>query len=210
MIPYETYDRLMFTCVDGPMDDVVNTIMARYTPENTYPARYYSKPVELDFSLAYSNERPTDGRPSCLIFWEPSNRHGSTAFMGSDVDGMSTRVHTLSADSPYCWVNLRIRDQASDSYPGCFFHYFQNFRNVERVIEACRSEAGWYFDQEGPVQAFENPEYYTRKLKRERFNRTIATDYMNQLGFRIAENEFWKTDRPATYVWMERPWLKNG
>ena len=61
------------------------------------------------------------------------------------------------------------------------------------------------FAQEGPIQPFENPDYYRRRLKKDRLNREIITEYMERLGYMIAQDGFWETDKPAHLLWQERP-----
>lgn len=69
---------------------------------------------------------------------------------------------------------------------------------------ACKDEEGWHFAQEGPVQPFENPDYYVRRFKKDRVNREIIMEYMKKLGFMIARKGFWETNKPARFLWQER------
>jgi hypothetical protein len=239
MNPYKSYSELLFTCVNGPKIDVVNTMLAAfneprpsdveqafmagsikvevfeggvskvYRRGDPLPARddsvqYFAKEIPLDLSLAYVDraERNT-AKEHRIVFWEPNLHAGTTALMGLFADGMSHTIWSLSRRSPYRWINIRIYD--GDAYPGCFFDFYADCRKVLRRLMACKDEDGWEFGQEGPVQPFEEPDYYRRRLIRDRLNREIITKYMEKLGFLIAQDGFWKTDKVAHFLWQERP-----
>jgi hypothetical protein len=165
--------------------------------------QYFAKEVPLDFSLAYIDHAERDmTKAQRVIFWEPRIHPGRTAFMGLFHDGLSHSVWCLSLDSPLTWINVRIYDDVE--YPGCFLDYYADNRRVLRRLMASKDERGWDFAQEGPVQPFEDPDYYVRRFKKDRLNRSIITDYLKKLGFMIHEQPFWETDRPAYFLWQER------
>jgi hypothetical protein len=165
---------------------------------------HLAKEVPLDFSLAYFDHAERDTtQTQRIIFWEPRIHPGTTAFMGVFHDGLSHSVWCMSLDSPFTWINVRIYDDAD--YPGCFFDYYADHRSVLRRLMACKDEQGWDFAQEGPVQPFENPDYYCRRLKKDRLTRPIITEYMEKLGFMIAQDGFWEANKPASFLWQERP-----
>jgi len=101
------------------------------------------------------------------------------------------------------WINVRI--YKDPHYPGCFFDYYADHRRIRRRLMASKDEAGWDFAQEGPVQSFENPAHYTKRMVRDRLNREIITEYLEKLGFMITQEGFWATDKPAHFLWHERP-----
>ncbi len=239
MNPYSTYSQLLFTCVDGPMAEIVTTMLTAFnkpTPSDVEQAllagakevqvfekgvpkvyrlgdrlpprdasiRYFAKEAPLDFSLAYIDRAERDTTKELrIVFWEPRLRPATTAFMAAQADGMSHSVWALSQDSPHAWINVRIYDDAE--YPGCFFDYYANFRKVGRRLMACKDEEGWDFATEGPIQSFENPDYYGRRLKKDRLNRDVITAYMERLGYKISQDGFWETTKPANFIWQERP-----
>jgi hypothetical protein len=172
-------------------------------PPRIHSTQYFAKEVSLDFSLAYVDfaERDTT-KEQRVLFWEPQLHPGTVVFMSVFDDGMSHSAWSLSKESSRTWVNIRIYD--SLEFPGCFFDYYSDHRRVLRRIMACKDEEEWDFAQEGPILPFENPGYYARRLKKDRLNREIITEYMDKLGFMIAQDGFWETDRPATFLWQER------
>jgi hypothetical protein len=97
---------------------------------------------------------------------------------------------------------VRIYDDLD--YPGCFFDYYADHKKTARRLMSCKDEEGWDFAQEGPVQSFENRSYYSRRLKKDRLDRQIVTEYLQKLGYMIAQDGFWQTDRPAHFLWQDR------
>jgi hypothetical protein len=222
MNPYRSFSDLLFSCVDAPHVEVAATILAVLNeprpselerllstpgvrvvgPISNFPrkltVRYFSKETPLDFSLAYINEAEIDTTKTLrIVFWEPRIHPGRTVFIGNFRDGLSHMVFATSVDSPRTWINVRIYDDPD--YPGCVFDYYSDRRNILRSVMACKDEQGWDFAQEGSIQPFENPGYYERRLKKDRLNRAIITEYMEKLGFMIAMDGFWETDKPASY-----------
>jgi len=92
-----------------------------------------------------------------------------------------------------------------DESSNCMFDYFNDYRRVSGQLAAAHSyeDRKWIFCQEGPVQSFENAEYYTRRKIKDRFNRDVITEYMLKLGYDITHNDFWATDKPAWVVWTD-------
>ena len=115
---------------------------------------------------------------------------------------MSHSIRCLSRESVREWISLRIYD--GPDYPGCFFDYYADQRNVLRRLMASKDEEGWDFAQEGSVQPFENPDYYKRRLIKDRLNREIITEYMEKLGFDISRDIFWESTKPAQLLWQDR------
>lgn len=172
-------------------------------PPRMNSIQYFAKEVSLDFSLGYLDRAERDTtKEQRVVFWEPRLRPETTVFMGSFDDGMSHSAWSLSKKSPLTWINVRMYQDAD--YPGCFFDYYTDHRKVLRRLMACKDEEGWDFAQEGSVQSFEDPSYYDRRLKKDRLSREIITEYMDKLGFMIAQDDFWETDKPATFLWQDR------
>ncbi len=210
MSPFTTYSELIFTCVDGPLEIVAKSVLdfrRTYMSNSNVPGatiEYPSRETPLDFSLAYIDvPARVESIRYRTLFWEPRNRPNATVIMCGNFSGMGGAVGKICAGGPYTWINLRMYRETEDCDPGCFFHYYAAFRRFERFVEACKCEAGWYFGERGPVQDFENTSNYTRELKRERLTIDIVIGYLKCLGFQIADDNFWNTDRPAIYSWQE-------
>jgi hypothetical protein len=242
MNPYQSYSELLFTCVDGPKEEIVQSMLSDFnepTPSDVEQAlmagsnqvkviengvskiyrlgdtlppwnntiQYFTKEVPLDFSLAYVDRPEINSSLELrVVLWEPRLHPAMTVFMARGADGMSFAVRQLSRDSRHTWVNVRIHNRPD--YPGCYFDYYAKHSTVRRSLTACVAEDGWEFFQIGAVQPFENPDYYARLRIEDRLNREIITEYMDKLGFLIARDCFWETDRPAHFIWQERPGIR--
>jgi hypothetical protein len=208
MNPYKSYSELLFTCVDGPQAEVVEVVLAGLNEpdEWTHPeTRFHAKEIHHDITLAYVDKAERDSTvPHRVVFWEPRNCPGCTVFMGHHSDGMSHSVFRLSEDSPRQWINVRIYESKQDPYPAYFFSYFAKHRAIRREIAACKDDRGWAFFEKGPVQPFENTNYYAARLKKDRLTRAIITEYMEKLGFMIRDDDFWTTDCPTHFLWLQR------
>jgi hypothetical protein len=212
MNPYLSYSDLLFTCVNDQKETIAEAVLTAFNEPDQWSARnedgdpitqYFLKETKFDISLAYINEAERDGtQPARILFWEPRIHPGTTVIMCAFSDGLAYSVFRLSESSPHAWINVRI--YKGGEYPGCFFSYYADNRKTERVVQAYKEDE-WIFFQKGPAQSFENLDYYTRRLKRDRLNREIITEYMERLGIMIREDCFWQTDRPALFLWQERP-----
>jgi hypothetical protein len=218
MNPYATFAELLFTCVDGPIAEVVETVLTGFSTPNQWSRRdaqgqvirqYFVRPTVHDISAAYVNKAEKSGTvPRRIIFWEPIGHPNKTVMMGHHADGMAHSVFRLSEDSPYTWINVRIYD--NPTYPTCCFDYYSNHRRTERRLAASMQEDGWHFIEKGPVQPFENPAYYARHQIQDRLNREIVTEYMRKLGFNIEQEAFWCSEKAGYFLWQERPPLPSG
>src|SRR5437867_12104392 len=92
MNPYATFSDLLFTCVDGPKEEVIGTMLTGFNrpdessvhnAEGQSIVQYFAKETELDVSLAYIDHAERDTRKAQrVIFWEPRIHQGKTVFMG--------------------------------------------------------------------------------------------------------------------------------
>jgi hypothetical protein len=213
MNPYKEYSEVLFTCVDGPKADVVKAFLDGFNEPNQWSARdasgshivqYFAKEVDGPIPFPYKDKAERSAHVSNRIaFWEPRLGTRTTVVMGIYKDGLNHSIFRLSEDRKYAWVNVRIYDDPV--YPGCFLDYYADRRNIERRILAATDERGWDFAQKGPVQPFENTEYYARRVIRDRLNRQIITEYLEKLGYRVMDDDFWEPNGPPTLLWQERP-----
>jgi hypothetical protein len=215
--PYQTFSDLLFTCVDGPKTDVVNTVIDRFNQPDKWSTRdangmsilqYFVKDTEGIVSLPYIDKAERDTtKPNRIVFWEPRVRPGTTVLMGLFHDGLSHSIFRLSEYSPYTWINIRIYNDID--YPGCFFDYYADHRKTQRRLMACKDEKGWEFVHRGPVQFFENVAYYSKRMIKDRLNREIITEYLEKLGYAVSNEGFWETTTSASLLWQERPSVKT-
>lgn len=84
---------------------------------------------------------------------------------------------------------------AQYSYPSTMFELLgpdgeQPLRYVRSVAAGIYDSGRWSFEDHGPVQAFEQPERYTARLKRERLTRELLLEYLLAFGLRADEPDF--------------------
>jgi hypothetical protein len=65
------------------------------------------------------------------------------------------------------------------------------FQNVVRLISAINDGSRWRFDLEGEEQPFERPEHYTRRTIRRRFPFELLAEYLDALGVRAFDEDFY-------------------
>lgn len=59
-------------------------------------------------------------------------------------------------------------------------------------------DSKWEFFTMGTEQSFEQPERYSRRVVRDRFDIALATSYCQSLGVDIASPQFWATSNCTT------------
>jgi hypothetical protein len=212
MNPYGSFSQLLFTCVDGPISEVAATVVTGLNEPNEWSPRnaigevikqYFIKEAGFEFATPYVDSGENCSTPLRVVFWEPIHYPNKTVLMGNHTDGMSHSVFRLSEDSPYTWINVQIH-HAGD-FPACFLDYYSQHRKIERRLVCGNFEDGWEFIQRGPAQMFENEAYYQRRYKKDRLTRTIITEYLERIGYRIREDSFWRTEKPSIRLWQEMP-----
>ncbi|MBO7577155.1 MAG: hypothetical protein J6T03_06790, partial [Bacteroidales bacterium] len=55
------------------------------------------------------------------------------------------------------------------------------------------------FYMSGNPLPFENEDYYSRRLKKDRINADIILEYKNALGWNMIDDSFWLSDKQAYY-----------
>jgi hypothetical protein len=92
-------------------------------------------------------------------------------------------------------ISLRI-SSADTEYPICEFILHDSAPQT-RMIRAVK-DTQWEFYQEGAVQPFEQPERYTRRRVRDRFDLDLALTYCEALGIEARSPRFWDTANATT------------
>src|SRR5260370_23380820 len=126
MNPFQSFSQLLFTCVDGPIFQVVDTVLRGFNKPNEYSARhahgeviiqYFLREVSFDISLAYVDKSENCSTPQRIIFWQPVHHVNKTVFMCNRSDGMTYSLSQLYEHSLFAWTNVRIYEDPD--YPAC-------------------------------------------------------------------------------------------
>ncbi len=165
--------------------------------------QYFVRDVEGPLALPYQDNAERSSKMlRRIVFWEPSLHPGTTICVGNGSDGLTFPASRFSRRSSYTWVD--VRSYKGETYPGCMLEYFSDNGSLHRTIAAAFAEDGWEFIQGGPVQPFENSEYYSRRTIKDRLTLPIITEYMAKIGYRIDADAFWEAKGTATLLWQER------
>jgi hypothetical protein len=218
MNPYVDYSRLIFTCVSAPPRDVSAAFLDAFnrvdaTQQSMYgvqPDQYEVKTLPLDLALAYVDRPPATSYPDAILFWSPASgvvrglEH--TVFMTTTSDGRSLAIWKLAKETPWRWINIDVDDSPAQFYQGFRFQYHDAFRTVNRDIRAgIGDDDRWFFDARGDLMPFENADHYQRSRIKDRLNRRILSEYLQNIGYDITDAGFWGAAGPAYYVVQRRP-----
>ena len=80
---------------------------------------------------------------------------------------------------------MKIMDDIKIVDPSNYFCHYEN--GLERVVYTLK-ENKWVFHEQGEPLPFENKDYYAARIKKERLNKPIMSEYCEHLA--IAKNGF--------------------
>ena len=106
-----------------------------------------------------------------------------TTIMFSNIqDGWFTLFCSIAnaIDIKACY--MRIMDDRKIENPSNYLYYINN--SVTRVVYTLK-DTKWVFYEQGAPLSFENIEYYKAKIKKERLNKNIMTEYCEKMGISI-------------------------
>ena len=69
---------------------------------------------------------------------------------------------------------------------------------ISRVVYTMQ-DPQWKFYEQGEILPFENTVNYEKKRIKDRLNKEIIIEYCSQLGFDIANNNFWESAEPSLF-----------
>ena len=129
----------------------------------------------LDLQYAYN------ANPLKAIFYPIKN--DCTIMFPNLQDGWLTLYKNIAKglNSKSCY--MMIMDDKKFAYPANFFRHYEN--GLERVVYTLK-ENKWVFYEQGEPLPFENTDYYVARIKRERLNKPIMSEYCEHL--KIAKN----------------------
>lgn len=228
MNAYHEFDWLMFTTISAGAREVAALFWSvrRFLPPAKYDnpgdqeidlaiwpdqderrrscESYRISQVDFDLHWGYVNRPERAWHPEQLFFWEPRSNPGHSVMMGNSLDGYQHASFIPSQETSWQYTFSSILDPQDES-PYCMFDYFCDHRRVARHVAAgfAEEDKKWIFCQEGPVQPFEKPDYYSRRRIKDRFNREVNSEYLLKLGYDITSDDFWTTEKSAWVVWTD-------
>lgn len=144
----------------------------------------------LDLSVSTYNQ------PEYNIIWEPRNPQGTTIFRTTSEGCHSSLFNHLANLDLECYL---IRICNHKGYAAYDFERRKGDRRSVRCIQYIQDSPRSEFYMEGEALPFENEDYYSRRLKKDRINADIILEYMNALGWNMLDDSFWLSNKQAYY-----------
>lgn len=141
------------------------------------------------FCEMYKIEQLTGGSHFEKIIFFPS-KTGGCMMLSNYADGMESMTHIISKQLKINILNFRISSNRN-KFPVNSLSCISSGEML-RTVYALKDNK-WVFYSCGKPLWFENPEYYTNRLIKDRINECIISKYCNKLGLDILDSAFWAT-----------------
>ena len=133
------------------------------------------------------------------MIWEPTTNPGYSVGITNLQDGFYT-LFNIATIELNCRAVLLGASDSSVTWPIYSFYILEDGRQ-RRVVQSLRdSNNRWEFYESGEPLPFEEVDAYKERLKRKRLSRERIIRYAEAMGFPIAENHFWDSDKKAFYA----------
>ena len=159
--------------------------------------------IKSEIVDAYTNvlklldlSRSTYYSPDINIIWEPQNAQGSTMFRTTSEGCHSPLFNHLANTGLECFIIRICNCKGRAAYT---FGRRKGGRRSERYVQYIQDGLRSEFYMSGNPLPFENEDYYSRRLKKDRINADIILEYMNALGWNMLDDSFWLSDKQAYY-----------
>ena len=193
---YDKYEFFNLTILDSPIDETkieIEELVSNWWGDKSI--------LEDKVDLEKVNPAPLIKAGGAhfikLMIWEPKCNIGQTALFVNYQDAYNSLIHVWNKRFKKQSITLRLSNDLISKYPHHEFHLRTN-DNIERIVYS-HVETKWEFYENGPIQDFENTDYYKRRLIRDRLNNEIINAYMDKLGFMIWSADFYKSNRNGIY-----------
>ena len=193
---YDRYEFFPLTILDTGLDKAKDEI--KNIVETWWGA---TKVIESTVDLCKVNPPPeiTPGGAHFikLLIWEPKNNPHVTAVFVNLQDAYNSLIHVWNDRYKKAAITVRLSNDKICKYP----HHEINVKtskNDERVVYT-HVESKWEFFQSGPVQDFENTDYYKLKRIKDKLDNNVVNEYMEKLGFEIWSEDFYTSNREGVY-----------
>jgi hypothetical protein len=192
----EGYTHILFNCFRS---DLATTAEAARAVLSSPPPMQFTETREtLNLGEIYSREPPRGGRHAKkVLFFSPLNCPASTVMFANLSDGWHTLANCMSKliESRFYCFQL--------SFDGCewprnLFEVWDSGR-ITRHVSTIKDNDRWKFYQQGPIFPEEEEEQYAKRRVAQRLSTNYLITVAGRLGFRIDEDQFWKSSSHAAY-----------
>jgi len=140
--------------------------------------------VKTSNSIVSLQEHRTKTDIACIYQY---NKFGCI-FISNINDGWASLVHMISVNNK-SESYFFILDKEKKYINNINLFSFEN-GSEERIVRTMVDGGKWVFYDNGPLQWFESPEYYERKIIRKRMNYLIVWEYCKKIGIDLENDLF--------------------
>ena len=184
------YSFISFTCIEAPLSKVREAVI-RILDTNFQQNGYTVYESELTLASMYINRPFNDGiRLKKALFYTSHKSNNLTIMFSNLEDGWITLSNCISSELKCkCW-NFTINDETKELYPKNSFEIREAGKAI-RIVYVLKDWDKWIFYEAGTHLSFENPNHYSKRMKKERLNESIIIQYCGKLGWDIQDPKFW-------------------
>lgn len=199
----DSWKMLAFASLGAPVEEIRQAVEA-ILGDQIRDGRYRIGWSPLDLGLVeIGRPRPGGAHFKKATIFAPQTNPRSSVLVANLHDGWQTLVNMLCGRLN-CG-GLRIHTSTADvRYPINSIMVYEGGQET-RIVRAMLDGNRWEFLQRGAQKAFESETNYRRRRVSDRLDRAILIDYLAALGFDIADDHFWSSDRPALLIEEIRP-----
>jgi len=193
---YDKYEFFNLTILDSPIEEIrneIHDIIKNWWGE----IKIYESKVDLDRINPPPIITPGGTHFVKILIWEPTDNNKLTAVFVNLADAYDSLIYVWNKRFKKQSITVRLSNDATSEYPHHEFK-LRTKDNIERVVYS-HVETKWEFYESGPIQAFENIEYYKQRKIRDRLNNEIINEYMAKLGFNIWSKDFYSSERNGIF-----------
>ncbi len=193
---YDKYEFFQLSILETSLDiakDEIREILEKWWGE----MNVYEVNVNLDKVNPPPEIKPGGAHFIKMLIWEPKNNPNVTALFVNLQDAYNSLIHVWNDKFRKKAITVRLSNDKICTYP----HHEINIKTInkeERVVYTY-VESKWEFLQIGPIQDFENTDYYKAKRIKDRLDNKIVNEYMKKLGLEIWSEDFYKSNKNGFY-----------
>lgn len=124
-----------------------------------------------------------------FILFSPRSNPDTTILFANILDGHIGLLQWLAKTTDVDFYHVSISDGTGMFLQG--YHFFHFSQSNNRYV-LCYQDPRWTFYEEGKPLPFEDISLYTQRLKKRRLNKSVILVYLEHLGWKIEEDEFWQ------------------
>ena len=197
--PIKEYDFIAFTVLYISFEEMsfrLKQLLLEASEENEDELPWQFRVGKLDMHYILRDGQTLSGRINRRIaIWPIKEGENRTIFLSNLRDGCTTTIDALK--KPIARINIAVSKDSRKNYFSSFEFIVKDY---ERLIQVMWDSTRWVFFEKGVMMPFENPEYYKRRVKRERLNYSIINEYLEANGWFLNDESSWHSDTAAFFT----------